>query len=500
MEHRRRPFVPPPSPSFVPGSEPCPLVGVCRTIRSMLLTISTTYRPATDLGYLLHKNPGRFQSFPLPFGRADVFYPVADEDRCTAALLLDIDPVGLVRPKAGASNSTGWLHQYVNDRPYVASSHLSVAIASVFNSALAGSSRDRPELAQQQIPLEAQLPTLPSREGPELIRRLFEPLGYAVEIREHPLDANFPEWGSSPCFGVGLKGVMRLRDLLAHLYVLLPVLDDAKHYWVGDDEVDKLLRFGAGWLGEHPQQELISNRYLKRQRSLVRQALDRLSDDGRTDPGGAAERGQHDEERLETPLRLGERRMQAVLAALRKVGAVRVLDLGCGEGNLLRELLGEPALHAITGMDVSHRALETAHARLRLDNLPAAQRERITLLQGSLTYQDQRLAGYDAAVVMEVIEHIDPDRLEAFEAAVFGGAQPGAVIITTPNSEYNALFEDLPPGEFRHRDHRFEWTREQFQDWAQAVAGRRAYDVRFQGIGIEHPELGAPTQMGVFSR
>jgi len=481
------------------ASAPCAPVAACRTIEVMLLTISTTHRPATDLGYLLHKNPGRFQSFTLPFGRANVFYPVADVDRCTAALLLDIDPVGLARPKAGASGSAGWLQEYVNDRPYVASSYLSVAIASVFNSALAGNSRERPELARQAIPLEAQLPTLPSREGPGLIRQLFEPLGYAVEIQEHALDARFPEWGGSPCFGVGIKGMVRLSDLLAHLYVLLPVLDDAKHYWVGDDEVDKLLRFGAGWLGDHPHQELISARYLKRQRGLVREALARLSDDGQAAPA-AAERGQHDEERLENPFRLGEQRIQAVLAALQETGATRVLDLGCGEGNLLRELLNEPAFRSITGMDVSHRALETAHARLRLDTLPAAQRERITLLHGSLTYQDGRLAGYDAAVGMEVIEHIDPPRLEAFEAVVFGAAQPGSVIITTPNSEYNALFENLPPGEFRHRDHRFEWTREQFQEWAFGVAGRRDYEVRFQGIGPEHPARGAPTQMGVFTR
>ena len=466
----------------------------------MLLTISTTHRPATDLGYLLHKNPGRFQSFTLPFGRADVFYPVADVNRCTAALLLDIDPVGLARPKAGASGSAGWLQEYVNDRPYVASSYLSVAIATVFNSALAGNSRERPELAKRAIPLEAQLPTVVSREGSGLIRRLFEPLGYAVEIQEHALDADFPEWGGSPCFGVGLKGIVTLRDLLAYLYVLLPVLDDAKHYWVGDDEVDKLLRFGAGWLGDHPHQELISARYLKRQRSLVQRALAQLSDDGQADPDAAAERGQHDEERLENPLGLGEQRIQAVLAALRETGATRVLDLGCGEGNLLRELLREPAFRSITGMDVSHRALETAQARLRLDTLPSAQRERITLLHGSLTYQDGRLAGHDAAVGMEVIERIDPPRLEAFEAVVFGAARSGAVIITTPNSEYNALFENLPPGEFRHRDHRFEWTRNQFQDWARGVAGRQGYDVRFHGIGAEHPSRGAPTQMGVFTR
>ena len=466
----------------------------------MLFTISTTHRPATDLGYLLHKNPARLQSFRLPFGRADVFYPEAEAERCTAALLLDIDPVGLVRPRTGASNAAGWLQQYVNDRPYVASSHLSVAIASVFNSALAGNSRERPELARQAIPLEAQLPTLPSREGPQLIRQLFEPLGYAVEIQKHALDADFPEWGDSPCFSVSLAGEVRLQDLLAHLYVLLPVLDDAKHYWVGDDEVDKLLRFGAGWLGDHPHQELISARYLKRQRGLVRQALAQLSDDGQADPDDATERYQHDEERLENPLRLGEQRIQAALAALREAGATTVLDLGCGEGNLLRELLREPAFRSIAGMDVSHRALETAHARLRLDTLPSAQRERVTLLHGSLTYQDWRLAGYDAAVGMEVIEHIDPPRLGAFEEVIFGSAQPGTIIITTPNSEYNTLFANLPPGQFRHRDHRFEWTRAEFQDWARQVAERRRYDVRFQDIGPQHSTHGAPTQMGVFTR
>ena len=466
----------------------------------MLLTITTTHRPATDLGYLLHKNPGRLQSFRLPFGRADVFYPEAEPERCTAALLLDIDPVGLARPK-GAANNAPWPEHYVNDRPYVASSHLSVAIASVFGSALSGNSRERPELAEQAIPLEAQLPTLPSREGADLIRQLFEPLGYRVDIQSHPLDADFPEWGDSPYFNVAIKGVARLQDLLAHLYVLLPVLDDAKHYWVGDDEVDKLLRFGAGWLSGHPHQELISSRYLKRQRGLVRQALAQLLDAaGQSDPDDAAKRNEQGEERLEAPLRLGEQRMQTVLATLRELGATRVLDLGCGEGRLIGEMLREPAIRSITGFDVSHRALELASQRLRLDTLPAAQRGRITLLHGSLTYRDQRLAGHDAAVAMEVIEHIDQPRLDAFEEVIFGAARPDAVIITTPNVEYNALFAGLPAGEFRHRDHRFEWTRKEFQAWARQVAERRRYTVRFQNVGAGDAALGAPTQMGVFTQ
>ena len=465
-----------------------------------MLTITTTYQPATDLGFLLHKNPSRFQSFKLPFGRADVFYPEADGNRCSAALLLHIDPVSLVRPKSGASHAGDWLGQYVNDRPYVASSHMSVAIASVFGSALAGKSTERPDLADMPIPLEVNVPVMPSGDGPDLIAQLFEPLGYDVEIFGQQLDGRFPEWGHSPYYSVRLSSKIRVRDLLSHLYVLLPVLDDDKHYWVGDDEVAKLLRFGEGWLENHPLRELISHRYLKHQRSLVSQALAQLLDAGSADPGAIATRHEQEEERLESPLRLGEQRIQAVLTALRDMGAARVLDLGCGEGRLIEVLLGESSIRSITGLDVSHRALETARRRLRLDTLPPRQRERVNLLYGSLTYRDKRLSGHDAAIAMEVIEHIDPMRLDAFEDVVFGNAQPSAILITTPNAEYNALFEGLADGAFRHGDHRFEWTRREFQEWSRQVADRRKYDVLFQDIGPIHPVHGTPTQMGVFTR
>jgi 3' terminal RNA ribose 2'-O-methyltransferase Hen1 len=299
---------------------------------------------------------------------------------------------------------------------------------------------------------------------------------------------------------VELASEVRLRDLLAHLYVLLPVLDDDKHYWVGDDEVDKLLRYGEGWLNNHPQRDLISRRYLKHQRDLWRQALAQLLDAGQADPSVTTVRYGQEEEQLEAPIKLGEQRIQAVLDTLRSLGSTRVVDLGCGEGRLISELLREPAIRSITGVDVSHRALETARERLHLDTMPNQQRERINLLHGSLTYRDKRLSGFDAAIAMEVIEHIDPPRLDAFEEVVFGSAKPGAALITTPNAEYNALFKGLPAGEFRHRDHRFEWTREQFQAWSRGVANRRGYEVRFDNIGPEHDTLGSPTQLGVFTR
>jgi 3' terminal RNA ribose 2'-O-methyltransferase Hen1 len=463
----------------------------------MLLTITTTHQPATDLGYLLAKNPARLHSFELAFGRTHVFYPEAGEQRCTIALLLDIDPVGLVR---GRGQGSGLLDQYVNDRPYVASSFLSVAIAEVFGSALNGRSRERPELAATPIPLEATLPALLARGGADVVRRLFAPLGYTLEIAEHPLDPQFPEWGASRVVSLTLRGTIRLADLLTHLYVLVPVLDATKHYYFGEDEIEKLLRRGEGWLALHPERELITGRYLKRP-PLVRAALERLvaeeepaaieeATEETTEPSPAEQRRQS----------LHQQRLAAVLEQLRQSGARSVLDLGCGEGRLLRLLLAERQFERILGMDAAYRALETARDRLRLDRLPPAQAQRLMLIQGSLLYRDARLSGFDAAAVVEVIEHLDPARLAAFERVVFEFARPSTVVLTTPNAEYNVRFPTLTAGTFRHADHRFEWSRAEFQAWAERVAIAHGYQMAISPVGPADPEVGAPSQLAVFSR
>jgi len=459
----------------------------------MLLTIRTTHVPASDLGFLLHKHPDRLQSFELPFGRVHVFYPEVEESACTAALLLDVDPVGLVRG-GGAS-----LDQYVNDRPYVASSFLAVAIARVLGTALGGRCERLPELAAAAIPLEARLAALPCRGGEGLLRRLFEPLGYTVHAEQHALDPTFPGWGMSRYFTVVLRGTCRLSDLLSHLYVLVPVLDDDKHYWVGDPEVEKLVRHGEGWLGAHPERETIARRYLKHQKSLVREAIARLAvEEEEVRPEETAGVRDAEEAGLERPLRLHDRRLDEVAAVLHESGATRVIDLGCGDGKLLKRLLADRQFEEIVGMDVDSRSLETARDRLDLDRLAPRQRERIRLLHGSLLYRDRRLAGYDAAAVVEVVEHLDPPRLAAFERVVFEFARPGMVVLTTPNREYNVRWPSLPAGRFRHRDHRFEWTREEFRRWAEAVAARFGYAVRYLPVGDEDPEVGAPSQMGIF--
>lgn len=462
----------------------------------MLLTLTTTHQPASDLGHLLHKHPDRFQSFDLSFGKAHVFYPRVDESCCTAALLLDVDPVGMVRGKGREQRFL--LGHYVNDRPFVASSFLSVALAQVFASAMAGRSQERKDLAATPIPLTARLDVLPVRGGPALLHRMFEPLGYTVEAVRHSLDEQFPEWGEGPYYSFTIAAAKTLADLLTHLYVLMPVFDNDKHYFVGQDELEKLLAKGQGWLAEHPEREQIARRYLRHRASLYREALARLADDELAE----AEENEAEprEAQLETPLSLNQQRLGAVLAALRASGARSVLDLGCGEGNLLRELLADRQFERIVGLDVSVRSLEAAQRRLKLDRLPERQADRIKLLHGSLIYRDRRLEGFEAAAVVEVIEHLDPPRLSAFERVLFEFARPKTVVLTTPNREYNVAWESLPAGEFRHPDHRFEWTRQEFQDWARQVAGRHGYAVRFLPIGPEHESAGPPTQMGMFHR
>jgi 3' terminal RNA ribose 2'-O-methyltransferase Hen1 len=465
----------------------------------VLLTLTTTHTPATDLGYLLHKNPARAHTLELSFGLAHVFYPEATETRCTAALLIEVDPIALSRaaPDAPADRP---LEPYVNDRPYVASSFLSVALGRLFRSAMAGSCKDRPELPDTPIPLEVSLACVPCRGGEALIRALFEPLGHRVSVQAVPLDPAFPEWGDSRYFRVDLAVTTTVRALLAQLYVLIPVLDDEKHYWVGDAEVEKLLRHGEGWLSAHPARELVTKRYLRHQRSLATAALAQLYRDEEADVEAPGEQHARGEDALERGIGLDEQRRIAVMAALVASGAESVVDLGCGEGKLLRELLREPRFTRIVGVDVAHRSLERARVRLGLDDLPERQRARITLLHGSVVYRDARLAGLDAAALVEVIEHLDPSRLRTFEEVVFRHARPGTLVVTTPNIEHNVHFPALAAGRFRHDDHRFEWTRAEFAAWATRVAGEHHYDVRFAGIGRDDEITGPPTQMAVFTR
>ncbi len=461
----------------------------------MYLTLTSTSRPATDLGYLLHKHPDRAQSVSVTAGEAHVFYPEATDERCTVALLVEVDPIALARGNRRRGPGPRLLGQYVNDRPYAASSMLAVALGRAFRTALAGRCDARPDLVNTELDLEIHVPALPADGDPALVTSLFEPLGWTVEAEPVPLDDTIPEWGASRYVDLRLIGRQRLATALSHLYVLLPVLDGSKHYWVTDDEIDKLVRTGGDWLATHPMRDSILRRALAHQRGLVDTATARLvelddrppsEDDGIESDGDTRP--------------LVALRREAVLGALGQSGARSVVDVGCGEGALLRALLDTPAYTEILGVDVSAHALDIAERRLRLATMNERQRERIRLVQSSVTYRDDRLTGFDAMVLMEVVEHVDPPRLPALEETVFGHARAGTVVLTTPNAEHNVRYAGLAAGAFRHADHRFEWTRSELRAWADAVAANHGYDVTYAPIGADDPEVGPPTQMAVFTR
>lgn len=462
----------------------------------MLVSLTSTTPDARDLGFLLHKHPDRVRSVDVGFGQAHVFYPEATQHRCTATVFVEVDPVGLARSQR--RNRPGGLEPYVNDRPYVASSMLSVALARLFRTAMSGKCDARPDLVGLSLDLEVELPVVPVRGGAEVLRRLFEPLGYDVEALPIALDTHFRPWGDSPYFAVRVSGRHTVRRVLEHLYVLLPVLDDRKHYWIGQDEIDKLLRRGGDWVKSHPETQMISRRYL-RFGGYAREALSRLAEAGE-DCDAVAEHQEGLEQAIERPLKLSEQRLEAVADAVRALGGGRVVDLGCGEGRLLERLVAEPAVTEVLGIDVSIAALQRAQRRLSLDELSERRREQISLQQGALTYTDPRVCGFDIATMVEVIEHVDAERLDALAEVVFGHAVPGAVVLTTPNREYNTKFEHLSPAGLRHGDHRFEWTRDEFAAWAHSVSDRFGYSFEIDGIGPLDPDCGSPTQMAIFRR
>jgi 3' terminal RNA ribose 2'-O-methyltransferase Hen1 len=469
----------------------------------MLFTITYTGENPTDLGYLLHKNPARPQTVEMSFGRAYVFYTETGPLRCTAALLIDIDPLDMVRSRKGNDG----IFDYVNDRPYVCSSLMCTAISEAYGTAMSGRCAKKQELADTPLDLNASLFMLPCQGGLTLPELLFRPLGYKVAGETALLDERFPKLGKSPYINLSVQGKVRLRDLLNHLYVLIPVFDRQKHYWIREYEIDKLLYHGGGWLQEHPEKALIVRRYLKNLWSLTQPAMDRLNNDERA--AGALPPGESAADEATTVAvnaadaamdarpNLNTLRLEAVFNVIKESGAESVIDIGCGYGHLLLLLMKEETITRIAGADVSRQSLEYARANLEIDRLPKTRKKRFSLFQSSVTYRDKRFRGYDAATLVEVIEHLEESRLDTVAAVIFGDARPGIVVVTTPNIKYNEMYGRY---RFRHWDHRFEWDRARFQSWAKEVAGLYGYDVSFDDIGDMDERLGRPTQMAVFTR
>lgn len=467
----------------------------------MLLTITMKGKNTQELGYLLHKNPYRPQWFELNFGKAYVFYTEISDSRTTAALLLDINPIDLARGKLGSRD--GGLFDYVNDRPYVVSSFMSSAISKVFSTAMSGKCAKRQELANLPLDLEAGLHMLPVRGDETLVNEVFEPLGYEVTVKKSVLDEKFPEWGESCYIDLTIRGKVRLCELLNHLYTLIPVMDKQKHYYMSEDEIDKLLKHGEGWLGSHPAKNKIIKRYFDMRKSYANKLMNRLADENTEAAEDLVSENYEASESTEgiaKKIPLNTLRLEEVKNAVLKSGAESVLDIGCGECKLTSMLLSEKQIKRVSAADVSVRVLERARKRLNYDNMPLYRKNKLTLMQASLLYRDKRFSGFDAACVIEVIEHLDIQRIPAFERVLFEFAEPRTVVLTTPNKEYNVNYTSMENGELRHTDHRFEWTRDEFKNWCGQVCEKFGYRVKISYIGDTDEKYGSPTQMGVFTK
>lgn len=461
----------------------------------MLLTITYEGENTQELGFLLHKHPDRAQQFELSYGKAYVFYPEVSNERTTVALLLDTDPIDLARGKVGSRE--GGLFDYVNDRPYASNSFMSTAIVRIFSTALNGKCDKKQELADTPLRLTAHIYALRDGGDERLAYELFEPLGYTVQTEREMLDERFEEWGRSPYIDLTISGTVRLADMLNHIYVLIPVFDKQKHYYIAEDEIQKFLDHGEGWISEHPFREKIAGRYFSAKKSYARKAIDILLSDENAD---TAEEPNEETAEKEKRTPLNTIRLNAVKDEVLKSGASSVIDLGCGECRLTSLLLGEPKLKKITACDVSVRELEKAADRLHLDRMPEFKRNKLELMQASLTYRDKRFEGHECACVVEVIEHIEPMRIPAFERVVFEFSGFNTVILTTPNREYNENYEFLKNGGLRHDDHRFEWTRSEFKKWTEHICEKFGYSCEIGEIGEFDENYGAPTQIGVFTK
>jgi SAM-dependent methyltransferase len=402
----------------------------------MLLTLQSPEPLDPGFAHLTGNDPPAMRTFDLPEGRAHLFRTGVH----SAALILESElptPAEAPSPPAQATYAAGAL--------------LGSALDRIVDSASVPES-DAPRL------IEVRLPALWSPAGETIFTRLFAPLGYRVDAARLPPGPEQPWAGKSPYCSVGLSGRHRLGDVLGHLSVLLPLVD-GRPRGMSDGHAAVLWEKGRAWLETHPEREVLERLLLRRP----------STGDGH------------------------ERRHEAVLAALKECGARRVLDLGCGVGTLLQRLLEEPRFEEVVGVEVARRELAEAASRMVDDG-------RGRVLHGSLAYRDARLAGFDAAALVEVVEHLDPPQLASLEGAVWEVARPGTVVVTTPNVEYNSLFENYRGGRLRHPDHRFEWTRHEFHTWARAVAARHGYTVRFGAAGPEDARVGPLTQMAVFER
>ncbi|WP_407270561.1 3' terminal RNA ribose 2'-O-methyltransferase Hen1 [Radiobacillus sp. PE A8.2] len=443
----------------------------------MQLTIHATGENVQVLSFLLAKNPTNLYERESKGHLVRMFYSKFMPSEVEATIFVTPDSIELVKNNNNAYDIT----HYINDREFAVSSIFTSLIRSALATALNGNTKEEYQAwVKHCFPFTFGFGPVSTDLSDEQITNLFEPLGYEIDIEKRELDYDFSLKTTNHVRYINIHGTTTLQTGLRQLFVLIPVLDNYKHYYIDEKEIDKLQRYGEGWLDQHPSKDMIIRRAL-RFKELYSQLEDKV------------------EQQETTPkVRLNELRYQKIAETVQQLTDRKsIVDFGSGEGKLAYKLGFVSGVEEILAVEPSETATTRAIARFEHGESEVGFVSP-TPVWGSLYYFDQRLVNKDVIILCEVIEHIDEYRLPKIIQTILQKYQPRALIITTPNSEYNNVYE-LDQA-YRHSDHRFEWTRNQFQACCTAATEQHPYRLHFDGIGEEHPSFGQPTQMCTFIR
>ncbi|MCK1992095.1 3' terminal RNA ribose 2'-O-methyltransferase Hen1 [Peribacillus muralis] len=445
----------------------------------MQLTINASGNNVKAISYLLSKNPNNLYERKHKGHVVRLFYSTFTETEMEATIFVTPDPIELVKNTANSYDIT----HYINDREFAVSSIFCSLIRSALGTALNGQPKEEhAEWVNHPFSFQFDFGPVVSTLSDNQLRELFEPIGYEVSITRPDIQYSFDMKDRSSTRTVSLKGLKTLQEGLRHLFVLIPVIDNYKHYYIDEKEIDKLERYGEGWLDDHPMRDFIYRQSLrfKEVYSIVENKKPEMKKDDK-----------------ESKVRLNDLRYEKIFDTVSQMHPSSVVDFGSGEGKLSVRLGFIEGVKEILAVEPSQSA--TLKALGRFDKVKDKEKFVIPKpLWGSLFYYDEELKNKDVIILCEVIEHIDEHRLPKVMDTILQDYQPRALILTTPNREYNEVY-DMEDA-LRHNDHRFEWTRAEFQQWCTARNHDDSYDLRFEGIGEEHVTQGCPTQMCVFER
>lgn len=445
----------------------------------MQLTIRATGENVKAISHLLSKNPNNLYERNHKGHLVRLFYSEFTEERVEVTIFVTPDPIELMQK---GSNTYDITH-YINDREFAVSSIFTSFIRSALGTALNGQPKEEYiKWVDYRFPFTFEFGPVASTLSDQHIKDLFEPIGYEVAITRPEIHYAIDLKDKSSARFLALSGSQTLQDALRHLFVLIPVIDNYKHYFIDEKEIEKLERYGEGWLEGHPLRDMIYRQALRFKEiySLVEGS----------NPDAAADQPAK-------KVRLNDLRYEKIVETAQSLDPKTIVDFGSGEGKLSVRLAFMDGVKEILAVEPSEA--ENLKAKRRFDKakeVPGFVEPKT--LWGSLFYYDERLKGKDLIVLCEVIEHIDEQRLPKAMDLILHQYAPKSFIITTPNREYNDVYD--MEDHFRHDDHRFEWTREEFQTWCKERNHQHLYELEFFGIGEEHPSQGFPTQMCVFKR